>query len=123
MTDNEMADDWLRLKSLEKECQEKRIDLEKKMSSLFGIEETMKGTNNLETPDFKVKIVGSYNTKIDKDKLLPILEDNPELNDCFRWKPELEKAEYDKTSDLTKKLLSSVITTSPAKLSFTVVKK
>jgi hypothetical protein len=124
---DDLAQNWLDAKSAEHAAIERRRALEDQLLSLAGVDETMEGTENVETDGgYKIKITSRMNRKIDADRIQDIAAEEgstEHLSSLFRWKPELNMAAW-KNADksITDPLLGG-ITTKPGRASFQITQE
>jgi hypothetical protein len=124
---DDLAQNWLDAKSAEHAAIERRRALEDQLLSLAGVDETMEGTENVETNGgYKIKITSRMNRKIDADRIQDIAAEEgstEHLSSLFRWKPELNMAAW-KNADksITDPLLGG-ITTKPGRASFQITQE
>ena len=124
---DDLAQNWLDAKSAEHAAIERRRALEDQLLSLAGVDETMEGTENVETDGgYKIKITSRMNRKIDADRIQDIAAEegsSEHLSSLFRWKPELNMAAW-KNADksITDPLLGG-ITTKPGRASFQITQE
>ena len=118
-----LAQQWEVAKSTEAEWTQRRRKIEDDLVKWLQVPETLDGTKNVEIGDYKVKIEGRINKKINSDLLQELaveagLEDH--LSSLFRWKPEINATAW-KAADpaLTNHLLGA-ITSTPGRPSFSV---
>ena len=95
---DDLAQNWLDAKSADHAAIERRRALEDQLLSLAGVDETMEGTENVETDGgYKIKITSRMNRKIDADRIQDIAAEEgstEHLSSLFRWKPELNMAAW-----------------------------
>ena len=120
------ASEWIKAKADEADAVERRRVAEDRMLSLIGIPETNEGTTHAEAPGgYRIKVVGRINRTVDSDKVQELaaaagLSDH--LPALFRWKPELNKAQWDHAAQSIRDALAPAITAKPGRPSFTVTK-
>lgn len=118
--------DWIAAKADEAAATKRRRDIEDKLIKVFDIPEGLEGTTNLEADNFKIKIEGRINRKVNADKLQEIAAEHgltDHLSSLFRWKPEIAMTAW-KAADasITTPLLDA-ITATAGRPSFTIVKE
>lgn len=121
-----LAQEWQHLKAKEAEYRDRRQECEQQIAMLSGVDENHEGTKNADTGIYKVRIYGKMNTRIDGDKLQQVAADNgitDSLRSLFRWKPSINKAEWDKADDSIKRPLLEAMTTKPGRKSVTIETK
>lgn len=123
---NLLADMWQLAKEAEKQAQDRRRYIEDRLLSLIGVVATMEGTENHEAPDYKIKIVGRLNRKVDSNLLQDLAQEHgleAQLQELFRWQPEINLKAWKATSSDITKCLEPAITTTPGRPTFTITKK
>ena len=114
---------WLNAKAIETAAIKTRRDLEDAMVKKFGIAENLDGTLNFDALNYRVKIEGRINRKINADKLQELAAENglsEHLSSLFRWKPEIIVAVWKAAKEeITAPLLDAIIAT-PGRPSFTI---
>ena len=93
------------------------------MASLFGIPETLEGTEKLEHEGYEVKIVGRMNRKVNADTLHELARENgleQYVGTLFRWSAEVSVGAWKNTSPEITNKLAGAITTTPGRPSFSI---
>ena len=124
---DECASAWIAAKQAEADAVAMRRKLEDRMASLIGISEAQEGTTNAEAPGgYKIKAVSRIDRKVDAE-LVQELAAAAGLSDhlpaLFRWKPELNKAQWDHAAPNIRDALAPAITAKPGRPSFSVTKE
>ena len=117
---------WISAKEEEKEATKKRREIEDRLLSLIGIPENLEGTENAECEDFKIKITGRMNRKVNAEVLQEIAAENgltSYLSDLFNWKPSVNMTAWKTTQKDITDILSEAITTKPGRASFKIERK
>ena len=86
----------------------------------------MEGTETANTGEYKIKIVGRMNRKVDADKLHELAIENgleAHLQNLFRWKPEINAKAWAAADEAITKPLLDAITTTPGRASFAITKE
>lgn len=118
---------WNEAKAAEASAVALRRECEDRMLSLLGIAENADGTTNAEAPGgYRIKVVSRINRTVDADLVQELaaaagLSDH--LQALFRWKPELNKAQWDHAAQSIRDALAPAITAKPGRPSFTVTKE
>jgi len=117
---------WIKAKASETEAIEWRRKTEDRLLSLLGIPEALEGTENAECGDYKIKVVGRMNRKVDAEKLQELallngLQDH--ISALFRFKPEINTTAWKATDTSITDLLLDAITTTPGRPSFSIINK
>lgn len=123
---DELSHNWMRAKELERIAIEERRQIEDKLLSLIGVSETLEGTETANTGEYKIKIVGRMNRKVDADKLHELAIENgleAHLQNLFRWKPEINAKAWAAADEAITKPLLDAITTTPGRASFAITKE
>ena len=114
---------WVAAKDAEKAAQDQRRIIEDRMLSLIGLPEAFDGTENASAGDYKIKLVGRMNQKIDADKLQQIAIEaglTEHLSSLFRWKPEINARVWKAADESITNTLLAAITTTPGRPSFAI---
>lgn len=126
MTLSDLSSQWLAAKEKEKAAQEERRLIEDRMLSLIGLPEAFEGTENAEAGEYKIKLVGRLNHKIDADRLQEIAAEyglTDHLGSLFRWKPEINARVWKAADESITNTLLEAITTTPGRPSFSIEEK
>ena len=103
----------------------KRTALEEQIALTWGIPQEWEGSHMEKTDEFKVKISRRMNLKIDADALTDIAHKHDLgsfLGTLFKWKPELDKKQWDKADENIKAAFAESMTKTPGKVSVSVEK-
>lgn len=120
---SELSASWIEAKEAEKKAQDARRFIEDRMLSLIGLPEAFDGTENAAAGEYKIKLVGRLNTKIDADKLQEIAIESgltEHLSSLFRWKPEINVKVWKAADESITNTLLEAITTTPGRPSFAI---
>lgn len=126
MTLSDLSSQWLAAKEKEKAAQEERRLIEDRMLSLIGLPEAFEGTENAYAGEYKIKLVGRLNHKIDADRLQEIAAEHgltDHLGSLFRWKPEINARVWKAADESITNTLLEAITTTPGRPSFSIEEK
>lgn len=126
MTLSDLSAQWIAAKEAEKSAQEERRLIEDRMLSLIGLPEAFEGTENAEAGEYKIKLVGRLNHKIDGDRLQEIAAEHgltDHLGSLFRWKPEINARVWKAADESITNTLLEAITTTPGRPSFSIEEK
>jgi len=126
MTDEELAQEWMEAKQVEKSAVESRRQIEDRLLSLIGIPETMEGTQSAEAGAYKIKITGRMSRKVDTDKLQEVALANgifDHLQSLFRWKAEINAAQWKIADASITEPLTEAITTKPGRPAFQITRE
>ena len=124
---NTTAAEWIAAKEQERVAVERRRELEDHLLSLIGVPENMEGTETVETDgDYKVKLTGRMNRKVDAEMLRELATDagvSEHLETLFRWKAEINTAAWKYVDAAITKPLLRAITTKPGRMSVSITKE
>ena len=126
MTDEELAQEWMEAKQVEKSAVESRRQIEDRLLSLIGIPETMEGTQSAEAGAYKIKVTGRMSRKVDTDKLQEVALANgifDHLQSLFRWKAEINAAQWKIADASITEPLTEAITTKPGRPAFQITRE
>jgi len=126
MTDEELAQEWMEAKQVEKSAVESRRQIEDRLLSLIGIPETLEGTQSAEAGAYKIKITGRMSRKVDADKLQEVALANgifDHLQSLFRWKAEINAAQWKIADASITEPLTEAITTKPGRPAFQITRE
>ena len=123
----ELAYKWQIAKRDEANAIMRRRALEDSMLSLIGIAENAEGTINAEAPGgYKIKVSARIDRKVDADLVQELAAQHgltEHLSDLFRWKPELNKAQWDHCAQNIRDALAGAITAKPGRPSFSITQE
>lgn len=115
---------WLACKKAEQAAQAERRECEDKMLSLIGISETHDGTTNAEAGGlYKIKVASRMSYAVDSDLVQELAAEagcESALSEIFRWKPELNKKQWEHCAENIRAALAPAITTKPSRPTFTI---
>jgi hypothetical protein len=120
---SDLSAQWIAAKDAEKLAQDARRLIEDRMLSLIGLPEAFDGTQNAAAGEYKIKLVGRMNQKIDADKLQQIAMEaglSEHLASLFRWKPEINARVWKAADESITNTLLEAITTTPGRPSFAI---
>jgi hypothetical protein len=120
---SDLSAQWIAAKDAEKLAQDARRLIEDRMLSLIGLPEAFDGTQNAAAGEYKIKLVGRMNQKIDADKLQQIAMEaglSEHLASLFRWKPEINARVWKAADESITNTLLEAITTTPGRPSFSI---
>ena len=126
MTDEELAQEWMEAKQVEKSAVESRRQIEDRLLSLIGVPETMEGTQSAEAGAYKIKVTGRMSRKVDTDKLQEVALANgifDHLQSLFRWKAEINAAQWKIADASITEPLTEAITTKPGRPAFQITRE
>jgi hypothetical protein len=117
---------WVKAKAEEQAAVEWRRTTEDRILKVLSLAPEFEGTENFDTGDFKLKIVGRHNRKIDAEKLQLLAAENglsEHLSALFRWKPDINAAAWKAADESITNPLLDAITTTPGRPSFAITPK
>ena len=120
-----LFDEWLTAKADEAAATKRRRDIEDQLVKLFEVPESLEGTKNIEAEQFKVKIEGRINRKVNSEKLQELASEHgltEHLSSLFRWKPEINMTVWKASDASITAPLMDAITATPGRPSFTITK-
>jgi hypothetical protein len=120
-----LFDEWLTAKADEAAATKRRREIEDQLVKLFEVPENLEGTKNVEAEQFKVKIEGRVNRKVNSEKLQELAAEHgltEHLSSLFRWKPEINMTAWKASDASITSPLMDAITATPGRPSFTITK-
>lgn len=123
--DKTLAQMWIEAKAAERRATEERRKIEDRLLSLIGIPESFEGAQNSEAGEYKIKVTGRMNRKVDVDKLQEVARENgvfDHLQSLFRWKADINAAQWKLTDASITEPLLTAITTTPGRPSFQITR-
>jgi hypothetical protein len=117
---------WTEAKRKEQEATEWRRKTEDTMLSLLNISPEFEGTENFDTGDFKIKVVGRLNRKVDAEKVQQLAAEHglsEHLSALFRWKPDINMTAWKAADQAITRPLLDAITTTAGRPSFAITSK
>lgn len=123
--DKTLCQMWIEAKAMEKRATDERRRIEDNLLSLIGVSETFEGTENAEAGEYKIKITGRMNRKVDTERLQEVAKEHgvfEHLQSLFRWKAEINAAQWKLTDNAITEPLLEAITTTPGRPSFSIIR-
>jgi hypothetical protein len=114
---------WESSKLAEADAMQKRRRFEDLIVEALEIPESLDGTENFDVGNYKLKIVGRLNRKIDAEKLAEIAKENglsDHLQSLFRWKAEMNVTAWKSAAEAITRPLLGAVTTEPGRPSFSI---
>lgn len=110
------------VKEEETAVKNKRLQIEEQLTEALNIPDQWEGSKTMKVDRFKVNVSRKMNTRIDKSLILFAGEKGltEYLGKIFRWKPELDKKQWDSSDENIRAAFSEVVVQTPGKPSFTV---
>lgn len=120
-----LAAEWYAAKEAEAAAMAHRRECEEKMLSLIGIGDDHEGTTNAEGGLYKIKVASRMSYSVDSDKVQELAAEagvEAMLSELFRWKPELNKKQWERCAENIRSALAPAITVKPSRASFSIIK-
>lgn len=117
---------WIAAKEAERQATETRRAIEDKILLLTEIPSAFEGAKTVKDDEYKIKVVGRFNRKVDSEKLQDIAAEHGLTNylpHLFRWSADINKAAWDAADAKITTPLLGAITTTPSRPSFTITKE
>jgi hypothetical protein len=115
--------EWEVSKTDESEAIIRRRRFEDLIVAALEIPESLDGTESFDVGQYKLKIVGRLNRKIDAEKLAEIAKENglsDHLQSLFRWKAEMNVTAWKSAAEAITRPLLGAVTTEPGRPSFSI---
>lgn len=120
---NDLINQWLELKELERRTVKQRRAIEDKIIQLQDVPESLEGVTTVKDGRYTLKITGRIDRKVDADLLQEIAAEHDltmYLPDLFRWKPEIKMSVWRATDASITAPLAKAITAKPGRPSFAI---
>lgn len=120
-----LAEEWSKAKQAEQEAVDYRRELEDRMTLLLGVSESCEGVTSKGAGDYTIKVTQRINRSVDSDMVQQLAAESglsDHLGDLFRWKPELNKKQWENAADNIRMALASAITEKPGRPSYSISK-
>ena len=119
-------EEWIEAKEDERAATAHRRILEDRMIKSLDVGDQLEGVKNFEIDDFKIKITGRMNRKVNGDLLQEIaleagLQDH--LSSLFNWRPTINMRLWKSADSAITKPLMGAITTTAGRPSFSISHK
>ena len=117
---------WIAAKEAERQATETRRAIEDKILLLTALPSAFEGTKTVKADEYKIKVVGRFNRKVDSEKLQDIAAEHGLTNylpHLFRWLADINKAAWEAADAKITTPLLGAITTTPSRPSFTITKE
>ncbi|MCF4151779.1 hypothetical protein L2W58_08180 [Dethiosulfovibrio sp. F2B] len=118
-----MAEEIEKIKAYMAEAKQRKDELEQKIWDLSGLSSHFEGTHSMEAGRFAIKVKGKINRRVDGDALQKVAQEAglfDYLSTLFRWKPDINKREWDKASPEVTNVLAQAIVATPGKPSIEI---
>jgi hypothetical protein len=123
LTNTELCARWISAKEAEKEAIDRRRAIEDALLSFYGVEEGFEGSQTLKEDEYKIKMTGRANRKINGDRLQALAEEagvSEHLSTLFRWTPSINAKAWQAADPSITGPLTEAITTTPGRVSFAI---
>lgn len=117
---------WIAAKEEERQAIETRRAIEDKILLSTALPSAFEGTKTVKADEYKIKIVGRFNRKVDSEKLQDIAAEHGLMNHLphlFHWSVDINKAAWDAADAKITTPLLGAITTTPSRPSFSITKE
>lgn len=117
---------WLDAKQMEAHAIQARRAVEDQLVKQFNVPDDLDGTTTEIDGNYKIKIDGRINRKINGDKLQELAIEHgltEHLSSLFRWKPEIAMTAWKAADKTITTPLLDAITATPGRPSFTITLK
>lgn len=103
-------------KKLEKDARDARLKIENEIIGKLRVGAAFIGTMNREVEDYKLKLSSTLNYTVDRYKIMELESNGIDTSKVIRWKPELNKKNYDNLKDEEKDIFNEALTSKPSKI-------
>jgi hypothetical protein len=121
-----LASDWEEAKAFEAQAIARRREIEDQLTQSLAIPKDLEGTKNEDAGQYKIKIVGRLDRKINADKLQELAQESgltEHLGSLFRWKPEINMTAWKAAHESITAPLLDAITTTAGRPSYAITRK
>ena len=121
-----LASDWEEAKAFEAQAIARRREIEDQLTQALSIPKDLEGTKNEDVGQYKIKIVGRLDRKINADKLQELAQESgltEHLGSLFRWKPEINMTAWKAAHESITAPLLDAITTTAGRPSYAITRK
>lgn len=121
-----LASDWEEAKAFEAQAIARRREIEDQLTKALAIPKDLEGTKNEDVGQYKIKIVGRLDRKINADKLQELAQESgltEHLGSLFRWKPEINMTAWKAAHESITAPLLDAITTTAGRPSYAITRK
>ena len=122
----ELYEKWVTAKYLETQAIAERREVEDELTKYFALNEMHEGSETKKLDGYVIKITQRLSNKIDAEGLQTIAAQEgltDHLSLLFRWKPEVNKKEWDLAHKSITTPLSDAITQKAGRASYTILKE
>jgi hypothetical protein len=121
-----LAQDWEEAKAFEAQAIARRREIEDQLTKALAIPKDLEGTKNEDAGQYKIKIVGRLDRKVNADKLQELAQESgltEHLGSLFRWKPEINMTAWKAAHESITAPLLDAITTTAGRPSYAITRK
>jgi len=121
-----LASDWEEAKAFEAQAIARRREIEDQLTQSLAIPKDLEGTKNEDAGQYKIKIVGRLDRKVNADKLQELAQESglsEHLGSLFRWKPEINMTAWKAAHESITAPLLDAITTTAGRPSYAITRK
>jgi hypothetical protein len=121
-----LAHDWEEAKAFEAQAIARRREIEDQLTKALAIPKDLEGTKNEDAGQYKIKIVGRLDRKVNADKLQELAQESgltEHLSSLFRWKPEINMTAWKAAHESITAPLLDAITTTAGRPSYAITRK
>ena len=121
-----LAQDWEEAKAFEAQAIARRREIEDQLTKALAIPKDLEGTKNEDVGQYKIKIVGRLDRKVNADKLQELAQESgltEHLGSLFRWKPEINMTAWKAAHESITAPLLDAITTTAGRPSYAITRK
>ena len=122
----QLAREWDEAKAFEAQAIARRREIEDQLTQSLAIPKDLEGTKNEDAGQYKIKIVGRLDRKINADKLQELAQESgltEHLGSLFRWKPEINMTAWKAAHESITAPLLDAITTTAGRPSYAITRK
>jgi hypothetical protein len=122
----QLAREWDEAKAFEAQAIARRREIEDQLTKALAIPKDLEGTKNEDAGQYKIKIVGRLDRKINADKLQELAQESgltEHLGSLFRWKPEINMTAWKAAHESITAPLLDAITTTAGRPSYAITRK
>ena len=121
----QLSQAWLEAKAAEQDATERRRQYEDELAELIGLSQAADGTTTKDAGGYSIKVTQRLTRSVDSDLVQSLAAEaglTAHLGDLFRWKPELNKKQWDHAAESIRSALAPAITEKPGRPSFSITK-
>ena len=121
-----LAIEWESAKAAEAEAVAHRRAIEDQLTAALALPKDLDGTKNEDVGQYKIKVVGRLDRKVNADRLQELAEESgltEHLGSLFRWKPEINMSAWKSAHESITGPLLDAITTTAGRPSYSITRK